>query len=366
MERQPQRTFQIVQEKTPTRCEICHQDDQFDPIANFCRRCAPIGMIELASTKAELEERFTKTEGIGLTYFFRPVLRVSNLRRIACEAFHLYRQHFRVFLSILALMELPCAGLTLLFRQFWVLLPFIALAWVILNMLAGGALIKAAFDGFRGETPLPGKSYDFIRKRGWTFIWAAISGWVSRWGGFCSGAFLMVPLVQFLAETDPTLGSLFTLEWIWILAIPGILLAGLAIGALSYSHPAFAAELAAMEGCSYDEAFERSRWLGETNRLQLSNLNSVEWLARTITAIPIIAFHPWPLTFFAALVFPICLHGLLAQASIIFFIVMIGLRVVVIPYWKIFRTLLFLYLHHQAIGAEFAFRFTTSEPGENR
>ncbi len=31
--------FQIKAEKQPTRCEICHQTDQFDPKTNQCRRC---------------------------------------------------------------------------------------------------------------------------------------------------------------------------------------------------------------------------------------------------------------------------------------------------------------------------------------
>lgn len=31
--------FQIKAENYPTRCEICHQADQFDPVTNICQRC---------------------------------------------------------------------------------------------------------------------------------------------------------------------------------------------------------------------------------------------------------------------------------------------------------------------------------------
>lgn len=40
--------FQIKAENYPTRCEICHQADQFDPVANICRRC------QLAQTVAQI------------------------------------------------------------------------------------------------------------------------------------------------------------------------------------------------------------------------------------------------------------------------------------------------------------------------
>ncbi|HNJ42202.1 MAG TPA: hypothetical protein PKZ53_17070 [Acidobacteriota bacterium] len=36
--------FLLKAEKHPTRCEICHQSDQFDPVANHCTRCQ--GVVE--------------------------------------------------------------------------------------------------------------------------------------------------------------------------------------------------------------------------------------------------------------------------------------------------------------------------------
>ncbi|HMZ80623.1 MAG TPA: ankyrin repeat domain-containing protein [Acidobacteriota bacterium] len=34
--------FQVNNQSFPTRCEICHQADQFDPESNRCHRCAPL------------------------------------------------------------------------------------------------------------------------------------------------------------------------------------------------------------------------------------------------------------------------------------------------------------------------------------
>ncbi|HND19586.1 MAG TPA: hypothetical protein PLB18_09445, partial [Acidobacteriota bacterium] len=40
--------FQIKAENYPTRCEICHQADQFDPVTTICQRC------QLAQTVAQV------------------------------------------------------------------------------------------------------------------------------------------------------------------------------------------------------------------------------------------------------------------------------------------------------------------------
>lgn len=32
-------SLKIKKETLPTRCEVCHQSDQFDPVQNYCARC---------------------------------------------------------------------------------------------------------------------------------------------------------------------------------------------------------------------------------------------------------------------------------------------------------------------------------------
>lgn len=72
--------IQLKSESLPTRCEICHKSDCFDPKANFCTRCAGIPTVvpsRYNSTTDFLDAindaRFVKTFGIislvGLLFF---------------------------------------------------------------------------------------------------------------------------------------------------------------------------------------------------------------------------------------------------------------------------------------------------------
>lgn len=38
----PDQALKILKETLPTRCEICHQADQFDPVTGNCRRCQSV------------------------------------------------------------------------------------------------------------------------------------------------------------------------------------------------------------------------------------------------------------------------------------------------------------------------------------
>lgn len=42
-------TFQVKVEGLPRRCEICHQDDRFDPFSGHCGRCSEIVPIHLGN-----------------------------------------------------------------------------------------------------------------------------------------------------------------------------------------------------------------------------------------------------------------------------------------------------------------------------
>jgi hypothetical protein len=56
--------IKIKNESLPSRCEICHQADQFDPAANYCARCStvpqvqssmPIRIVAKAATLTDIE-----------------------------------------------------------------------------------------------------------------------------------------------------------------------------------------------------------------------------------------------------------------------------------------------------------------------
>lgn len=58
MERESQKII-LVEERPPTRCEICHQSDLFDPQKNLCFRCKDICMSKITDEsfrKMELEQ----------------------------------------------------------------------------------------------------------------------------------------------------------------------------------------------------------------------------------------------------------------------------------------------------------------------
>lgn len=57
--------IKVKKEYVPTRCEICHQSDQFDSIKNYCYRC---GRSEstLAANNGHIQKQIL--QGIALQY----------------------------------------------------------------------------------------------------------------------------------------------------------------------------------------------------------------------------------------------------------------------------------------------------------
>jgi hypothetical protein len=84
----------IRKENTPTRCEICHQIDLFDPLSNSCQRCigtitqpsniSPAAPTEMASARAITAAIFGIIAFIPLTFFdslifLSPLLSLAGL-----------------------------------------------------------------------------------------------------------------------------------------------------------------------------------------------------------------------------------------------------------------------------------------------
>lgn len=68
----------VKKEFLPTRCEICHQADQFDPVRNICQRCQPVAL-ERNPQPAALEELRLETP--------RPVRARNSLGQIGSHLF---------------------------------------------------------------------------------------------------------------------------------------------------------------------------------------------------------------------------------------------------------------------------------------
>lgn len=58
-------TLEIKIEKNPQRCEICHQNDKYDPVANFCSRCRQLNV----DSKDFGDLRFSNVTSIVNKYF---------------------------------------------------------------------------------------------------------------------------------------------------------------------------------------------------------------------------------------------------------------------------------------------------------
>ena len=53
----------IIQELLPDRCEICHQNDYFNPETNYCTRCRNLNeLIKLKSENESMKLRLNALE----------------------------------------------------------------------------------------------------------------------------------------------------------------------------------------------------------------------------------------------------------------------------------------------------------------
>ncbi|MBI4747827.1 MAG: hypothetical protein HY774_05030 [Acidobacteria bacterium] len=48
----PDKALKILKESLPTRCEVCHQADQFDPVTSLCGRCQAIVQLDARGTES--------------------------------------------------------------------------------------------------------------------------------------------------------------------------------------------------------------------------------------------------------------------------------------------------------------------------
>lgn len=71
----------ITSERPPTRCEICHQSDEFNSILNHCHRCNGVidPFVEQKQTANKLRNYIATQPGITKEYRF------PRLRRFLCQ-----------------------------------------------------------------------------------------------------------------------------------------------------------------------------------------------------------------------------------------------------------------------------------------
>jgi hypothetical protein len=177
--------FQILEQAQPTRCEICHQADQFDPFTASCLRCQ--AMILTHTLPEDEAERYRRRQEASLTVPRDTSVPVSDLFRVIPEAFKLYRRNLWLFYLIIVAVSLPATLIGLV----PVVLPemikdnplliivvslFSILFSLILYPIGMGALTKAILDRYRGEPASFVNSYSFIFERGWRYAATTVLG----------------------------------------------------------------------------------------------------------------------------------------------------------------------------------------------
>lgn len=255
--------FQVLEQAQPTRCEICHQADMFDPITESCVRCQAL---ILTQTLPEQEaERYRRRQEAGLTVPRDTTVRASDIFRIIPEAFKLYRKNWPLFWAIMLIVtfvsELPRILFVLndgsLGIETSIIFSIISLlTLLILNPLGMGALTKSILDTYRSEPTSLIDSYAFILKRGWRYLTTTA----------LAGLYLVISLLPGIGIA--MLGINFS-QSNWLL-MPLFCLIGFAIAILFglrvYIRTLFISDVAIVEERYFSKAFCRSKELGYVNK----------------------------------------------------------------------------------------------------
>lgn len=54
------KTFSVVAERAPVRCEVCHQADEFDASSGRCERCAQLSIPEIAVHRPDTDPEYMR------------------------------------------------------------------------------------------------------------------------------------------------------------------------------------------------------------------------------------------------------------------------------------------------------------------
>lgn len=211
-----ERRFQVLEQTTASRCEVCHQADQFDPFTATCMRCQ--ALIVAQSLPEEYAARYQQFQQTARP--FDKNVPVSDLFRIIPEAFKLYSRNFWLFLKVCLFGQIPITILSLLpafllvFTAFLISPANLALVTMItlfgilgtsmiLWPIVSGALTKVILDRYRGEEASFSNSYKYIFGRGLKYIFTSIQGQFYQGIGFflcLVGALYTFPRGLFVPE----------------------------------------------------------------------------------------------------------------------------------------------------------------------
>ncbi len=269
--------FEIKQELLPTRCEVCHQADLFDPKTEICQRCqgtfparwvivSPPRLSPLPSLPATL----ARLEYAPLTAGQSPQLTYRDVIEVWTAAVRLYFQHFRVFCGASALVEIPrflaffvvgqvfspYHGPFALMYVFWALL----ICLVPLPEIARGTIVWAVHDSLPDQSPQFRTTLQKATAKGWGSVWVV-------WKSNVTKLFVLFGILMIGGATSgmyhPILRSPSVTVFLTVLTI----LIGASVS-LTLFH-GLHLPIAFLEGTPFQVTSQRSQWFTVTNLIRL-------------------------------------------------------------------------------------------------
>lgn len=367
MDQHLKKTFQILEEKAATRCDICHQADLFDPISGTCQRCEPIATVALAQLAEEQAENFhpeptpVQTPPPVVTSplaTYHPTLSARDRWLILREAFGLYHDHFHTFLNLTLRIEAPLVAVFLMVALFpsKLLWPVVLLLGIVLSLfpikeMRDGSIICAVFDSLPDRFPSVERAIQFANRRNRQHLWSMWKVKAQRLLAAAAGFFLTTIFIGLI------LGHLAGPIPMGILTI----FFGFWFSWLVLSHNAFYRQIIVLEGRSAEEACRRSNWLTDHNLKWISFLNEVNWLGMLLVAF--LGLAPGIKTIavgWLALCSPVA-FGVFAGIHPVWFVALMALKILITPLLTITETLSYLVLRRRAEGMQFQFQYTKDE-----
>jgi hypothetical protein len=229
--------FQVMEQTKPSRCEICHQVDRFDPFTETCLRCQAL---IITNQLPELEAQRYQQRQQSANQQPHPPQEVkvptNELFRVVDESAKLCWRNFSLLLKIFAIIQLPIIVIGILNVIYplggkvpaisMIVSLLIGVISAIASSIGAGAMTKAVMDRYRGETTSVTQAYQFILQKGWRFVATSMLGVIYQ-----------------------SIGVLFCLVG----------------GLYTYPSGAFVTEVALVEDKYFRQAFRRSHKLGMIN-----------------------------------------------------------------------------------------------------
>lgn len=331
------RTFKIVQEHSPRRCEICHQSDQFDPETSHCLRCQAVFKPVLTVTEEQFsgllrsQNRPQQLTFASMAFIVQSALGRGSVRLLA--------QLFGVVAGV----ELPLAGLAWMLGQ-WASPGLWPLYLIVAPVSVWGAecvISRLVADSSLGNQCSIRGTVQTIWNRRSAFLTdvftEAFEGPFHRWSMVVIGVAIGA-LVGEVFRYGMTLGVMFGL-YLWI---------GVSVCTRrAFSQSFLVNQVSILDQESVSDVWHRSSQLGEQRMFKL--LNAALWLVRIGLASLVVAPSlSQILSLTSPLIWYPMLPVYLAEQQVVCFLILVFLKLLILPVWLALKVHLYFMLREQS------------------